>query len=120
MVRASRAKSAQTTKSRRMFVTLTWRLATSCARLYHKRNEKSSCARAQDAFGEGRTNSGCGWTHGSALDRAILGAAEVIVSFPTLLPAMTLILALGIRRGMPPGTGAGVFSEQTRRAEQES
>jgi ABC-type dipeptide/oligopeptide/nickel transport system permease component len=43
-----------------------------------------------------------GWTHGSALDRAILGAAEVIASFPTLLLAMTLILALGIRRGVPP------------------
>jgi ABC-type dipeptide/oligopeptide/nickel transport system permease component len=43
-----------------------------------------------------------GWTHGSVVDRAILGAAEVIASFPTLLLAMTLILALGIRRGMPP------------------
>jgi hypothetical protein len=43
-----------------------------------------------------------GWTHGSAIDRAIQSLAEIIASFPTLLLAMTLILALGIRRGMPP------------------
>jgi peptide/nickel transport system permease protein len=43
-----------------------------------------------------------GWTQGSLVDRAVLGAAEVISAFPTLLLAMTLILALGIRRGMMP------------------
>jgi ABC-type dipeptide/oligopeptide/nickel transport system permease component len=43
-----------------------------------------------------------GWTNGSTLDRLILGLAEVIASFPTLLLTMILILALGIRRGMPP------------------
>jgi peptide/nickel transport system permease protein len=43
-----------------------------------------------------------GWTQGSRLDRFILGAAEVIAAFPALLLAMTVILALGIRRGMPP------------------
>ena len=43
-----------------------------------------------------------GWTQGSLVDRAVLGAAEVIAAFPTLLLAMTLILALGIRRGMLP------------------
>jgi ABC-type dipeptide/oligopeptide/nickel transport system permease subunit len=43
-----------------------------------------------------------GWTNGSALDRGILAVAEVIASFPTLLLSMILILALGIRRGMPP------------------
>jgi ABC-type antimicrobial peptide transport system permease subunit len=43
-----------------------------------------------------------GWRQGSYLDRFILGLAEVIASFPTLLLAMILILALGIRRGMPP------------------
>ncbi len=43
-----------------------------------------------------------GWTNGSRLDRFILGMAEVISAFPALLLAMILILALGIRRGMPP------------------
>jgi peptide/nickel transport system permease protein len=43
-----------------------------------------------------------GWTQGGLLDRSILGAAEVIAAFPALLLAMTIILALGIRRGMPP------------------
>ncbi len=43
-----------------------------------------------------------GWYHGSRLDRFILSAAEVIAAFPTLLSAMILILALGIRRGLPP------------------
>ena len=43
-----------------------------------------------------------GWTQGNLLDRSILGAAEVIAAFPALLLAMTIILALGIRRGMPP------------------
>jgi ABC-type dipeptide/oligopeptide/nickel transport system permease component len=43
-----------------------------------------------------------GWTNGSRLDHLILGTAEVISAFPTLLLAMILILALGIRQGMPP------------------
>jgi ABC-type dipeptide/oligopeptide/nickel transport system permease component len=43
-----------------------------------------------------------GWTNGSSVDRFILGLAEVIAAFPTLLLAMILILALGIRQGMPP------------------
>ncbi len=43
-----------------------------------------------------------GWTDGSTLDRLILSLAEIIAAFPTLLLAMILILALGIRKGMPP------------------
>jgi len=43
-----------------------------------------------------------GWRVGSRLDRFILGLAEVISAFPTLLLAMILILAFGIRQGMPP------------------
>jgi ABC-type dipeptide/oligopeptide/nickel transport system permease component len=43
-----------------------------------------------------------GWTHGGQLDRWILGAAEIISAFPTLLLAMILILALDIRQGMVP------------------
>jgi peptide/nickel transport system permease protein len=43
-----------------------------------------------------------GWSEGSRLDRFILGLAEVISAFPTLLLAMILILAFGIRQGMPP------------------
>jgi ABC-type dipeptide/oligopeptide/nickel transport system permease component len=43
-----------------------------------------------------------GWTEGSRLDRFILSFAEVISAFPTLLLAMILILAFGIRGGMPP------------------
>lgn len=43
-----------------------------------------------------------GWMHDTWLDRAILSASEIIAAFPTLLLAMMLILALGIRRGMPP------------------
>ncbi len=41
-----------------------------------------------------------GWTNGSWLDRTLVGASEVISAFPTLLLAMTLILALGIRQGI--------------------
>ncbi|MFC2042902.1 ABC transporter permease subunit [Chloroflexota bacterium] len=41
-----------------------------------------------------------GWTNGSLLDRSIVGLAEVISAFPTLLLAMILILAVGIRQGM--------------------
>jgi peptide/nickel transport system permease protein len=41
-----------------------------------------------------------GWLHGTWLDRLILAAAEIIAAFPTLILAMILILALGIREGM--------------------
>ena len=43
-----------------------------------------------------------GWLSGSWIDRLLLGAAETIAAFPTLLLAMILILALGIRQGMRP------------------
>ncbi len=43
-----------------------------------------------------------GWTEGGSLDRAILALSEVVAAFPALLLAMLLILALGIRRGIPP------------------
>jgi len=43
-----------------------------------------------------------GWFNGSWLDRFLLGTVETISAFPTLLLSMTLILALGIREGMPP------------------
>lgn len=43
-----------------------------------------------------------GWLHDSWADRLILGAAETIAAFPTLLLAMIFILALDIRRGFPP------------------
>ncbi|MFQ5595719.1 MAG: ABC transporter permease subunit, partial [Anaerolineae bacterium] len=41
-----------------------------------------------------------GWLNGSWVDRALLGAAETIAAFPTLLLAMILVLALGIRQGL--------------------
>jgi peptide/nickel transport system permease protein len=41
-----------------------------------------------------------GWLNGSVLDRIILGIAEVVAAFPTLLLAMILILTLGIRQGL--------------------
>lgn len=43
-----------------------------------------------------------GWFHGRTVDRVILGAAEVLSAFPTLILAMLLILALGIRNGFRP------------------
>ena len=43
-----------------------------------------------------------GWLHNRWPDRLILGAAETIAAFPTLLLAMIFILALDIRRGFPP------------------
>lgn len=43
-----------------------------------------------------------GWWHGSWLDRCLVTLAEIIATFPTLLLAMNLILALNIRNGMPP------------------
>jgi len=50
-----------------------------------------------------------GWREGGYLDRAILSLSEVIAAFPTLLLAMALILALGIRRGMPSFVVAQCF-----------
>ncbi len=41
-----------------------------------------------------------GWRSGSWLDRTIVGLSEVIAAFPTLILAMILILAIGIREGM--------------------
>ena len=43
-----------------------------------------------------------GWWNGSWLDRAILGLAEMLAAFPTLLLTMILILAFGIREGFRP------------------
>ncbi len=42
-----------------------------------------------------------GWNSGGRLDRLIVGLSEVIAAFPNLLLAMILILAVGIRQGMP-------------------
>ena len=41
-----------------------------------------------------------GWFNGSLIDRLLVGLAEVISAFPTLLMTMILILAIGIRQGM--------------------
>ncbi|MCP4358438.1 MAG: ABC transporter permease subunit [Chloroflexi bacterium] len=41
-----------------------------------------------------------GWHNGRALDRFITGLAEIIAAFPTLLLAMILVLAFGIREGI--------------------
>ena len=43
-----------------------------------------------------------GWWNGSWLDRAVLGLAEILAAFPTLLLTMILILAFGIREGFRP------------------
>ncbi|MCP4142818.1 MAG: ABC transporter permease subunit [Chloroflexi bacterium] len=43
-----------------------------------------------------------GWLNGSRIDRFIVGLAEIIAAFPTLLLAMILVLAFGIRRGLDP------------------
>jgi ABC-type dipeptide/oligopeptide/nickel transport system permease subunit len=43
-----------------------------------------------------------GWIHGGWLDRLIMGWVEVLASFPALLFAMVLILALDIRKGLFP------------------
>ncbi len=48
------------------------------------------------------TGSIAGWLNGSWLDRFIVGLAEIIASFPTLIVAMILVLAFGIRRGVEP------------------
>jgi len=41
-----------------------------------------------------------GWRAGGLADRAIVGLSEIIAAFPSLLLAMLLILALGIREGI--------------------
>jgi len=43
-----------------------------------------------------------GWLSGSWVDRLLLGLSETLAAFPTLLLAMTFILALGIRQGFRP------------------
>ncbi len=43
-----------------------------------------------------------GWFGGTWFDRTVLSLAEIIAAFPTLLLAMILILAIGIRQGMQP------------------
>jgi len=43
-----------------------------------------------------------GWFSDSWFDRLVLSLAETIAAFPTLLLAMILILALGIRQGLQP------------------
>ena len=43
-----------------------------------------------------------GWLSGGWIDRLLLGLAEVLAAFPTLLLAMTLILGLGVQRGLIP------------------
>jgi len=43
-----------------------------------------------------------GWLSGSWVDRLTMGLAEIIAAFPTLLLAMILILAFGIRQGVKP------------------
>lgn len=43
-----------------------------------------------------------GWLNGSWIDRLLLGLAELLAAFPTLLLAMTLILGLGVQRGLVP------------------
>ncbi len=43
-----------------------------------------------------------GWFSGTWFDRAVLSLAEIIAAFPTLLLAMILILAIGIRQGVQP------------------
>ncbi len=41
-----------------------------------------------------------GWFHGSRLDRAIMGLAEALAAFPTLLLAMLVVYAIGIEQGL--------------------
>ena len=45
---------------------------------------------------------GClaGWFAGSLLDRALMSAVEVLAAFPSLLLAMVVIFALGVKQGM--------------------
>lgn len=43
-----------------------------------------------------------GWLNGTMVDRALMGLAEMVAAFPSLLLAMIFILALGIREGFRP------------------
>jgi peptide/nickel transport system permease protein len=43
-----------------------------------------------------------GWLSGTVVDRLLMGLAETLAAFPTLLLAMIFILALGIREGFRP------------------
>ena len=43
-----------------------------------------------------------GWWNDTWIDRVLMGLTEIIAAFPTLLLAMTFILALGIRQGFRP------------------
>ena len=43
-----------------------------------------------------------GWWSDTWIDRLLMGLSEIIAAFPTLLLAMTFILALGIRQGFRP------------------
>ena len=43
-----------------------------------------------------------GWMHGGKFDRFLLGLAETISAYPTLVLAMILIVGLDIRQGMKP------------------
>jgi ABC-type dipeptide/oligopeptide/nickel transport system permease component len=43
-----------------------------------------------------------GWNANRWLDRSITGLSEILSAFPSLLLAMTLILAIGIRKGFQP------------------
>ena len=43
-----------------------------------------------------------GWWSDSWIDRLLMGLSEMTAAFPTLLLAMTFILALGIRQGLRP------------------
>ncbi len=43
-----------------------------------------------------------GWWSETWIDRFLMGLSETLAAFPTLLLAMTFILALGIRQGMRP------------------
>ena len=54
-----------------------------------------------------------GWLNGRWFDRVVMGAAETIATFPTLLLAMILVLAIGIRQGMRPFVIALCFEVST-------
>jgi len=41
-----------------------------------------------------------GWFPGSAMDRAIMASVEILAAFPSLLLAMLVVYAVGIRQGM--------------------
>lgn len=43
-----------------------------------------------------------GWLAGTWVDRALLAAAEIVASFPSLLLVMMIVLSLGIRQGLQP------------------